>query len=79
MLSKSEMIAQSELAMANFLASGGSVTVLKAKAAPKQRMSGKESRAGSTGSGGFATGYASCNALGARYSSKNYEDTVVKT
>lgn len=79
MLSKSEMIAQSELAIANFLASGGSITVVKARKAPKQRIRGKESREASTGSSGFATGYASCNALGSRYKTENYEDKVINS
>ena len=56
-LSKSEARAETENALTQFLKSGGVIEVVKARKAPKARMSGKTTRNASTGSSGFATGY----------------------
>lgn len=55
--SKSEIRAETEKQLKLFLKRGGSVEVVKARKAPKQRMSGKVTRSGSTGSSGFAAGF----------------------
>lgn len=73
-MSKAELRTQSELAIAEFLARGGSVTVVKARKAPTQKMRGKASREASKGSGGFAVGFSSVNALGIKYNTQNYSE-----
>ena len=55
--SKSEIRAETEQQVKLFLKRGGSIEVVKARKAPKQRMSGKVTRSGSTGTSGFATGF----------------------
>lgn len=56
-ISKSEARAESEKALKQFLKSGGVIEVIKARKAPKPRMSSKTTRNASTGTSGFATGY----------------------
>jgi len=55
--SKSELRAETEKQLKAFLKKGGSIEVIKPRKAPKQRMSGKVTKSGSTGTSGFATGY----------------------
>ena len=55
--SKSEIRAETEQQVKLFLKKGGSIEVVKARKAPKQRMSGKVTRSSSTGTSGFATGF----------------------
>jgi hypothetical protein len=55
--SKSEIRAETEQQVKLFLKKGGSIEVVKSRKAPKQRMSGKVTRSGSTGTSGFATGF----------------------
>jgi hypothetical protein len=55
--SKSELRDETEKQLKLFLKKGGSIEVVKSRKAPKQRMSGKTTRTGSTGTSGFATGY----------------------
>jgi hypothetical protein len=55
--SKSELRAETEKQIKLFLKKGGSVEVIKARKAPRQRMSGKVTRSASTGTSGFATGF----------------------
>ena len=55
--SKSELRAETEKQLKAFLRKGGSIEVVKARKAPKQRMSGKTTRNASTGTSGFATGF----------------------
>ena len=55
--SKSELRAETENQVKLFLKKGGSIEVVKARKAPKQRMSGKVTRSASTGTSGFATGF----------------------
>jgi hypothetical protein len=55
--SKSELRAETEKQVKAFLRKGGSIEVVKARKAPKQRMSGKTTRNASTGTSGFATGF----------------------
>jgi hypothetical protein len=55
--SKSEIRAETEKQVNLFLKKGGSIEVVKARKAPKQRMSGKVTRSASTGTSGFATGF----------------------
>ncbi len=55
--SKSELRAETEKQVKLFLKKGGSIEVVKARKAPKQRMSGKVTRSASTGTSGFATGF----------------------
>ena len=57
--SKSQLRTETQDALEKFLRSGGSIEVVKARKAPKQRMSGKTTRAPSKGTSGFATGYRS--------------------
>ena len=54
---KSELRAETEKQVQLFLKKGGSIEVAKPRKAPKQRMSGKVTRSGSTGTSGFATGF----------------------
>lgn len=56
-ITKSEARAESEDAIKKFLKSGGVIEVVKARKAPKPRMSSKTTRNASTGTSGFATGY----------------------
>jgi hypothetical protein len=53
--SKSEIRAETELAMKKFLRTGGSVEVVESKKAPKQMMRTKSSRGFVKGTSGFAT------------------------
>ena len=55
--SKSEIRTETEKQVKLFLKKGGSIEVVKARKAPKQRMSGKVTRSASTGTSGFATGF----------------------
>ena len=55
--SKSEIRAETEKQVKLFLKKGGSIEVVKARKAPKQRMSAKVTRSASTGTSGFATGF----------------------
>ena len=71
---KAELRTQSELAIAEFLARGGSVTLVKARKAPAQKMRGKARRESSKGSSGFAVGFSSVNALGINYNTQNYTE-----
>ena len=54
---KSQLRAETEKQVKLFLKKGGSIEVVKARKAPKQRMSGKVTRSASTGTSGFATGF----------------------
>lgn len=54
---KSVIREETKDAVAEFLARGGTIEVVKAKKAPKQRMKAKTSRGFSGGSSGFAAGY----------------------
>lgn len=56
---KSQLRQETSDAMQQFLARGGQVEVVKARKAPKQKMSGKTSKSGSTGTSGFAVGFPS--------------------
>lgn len=56
---KSQLREETSDALQQFLARGGVIEVVKARKAPKQRMSGKTTRAPSKGTSGFATGYRS--------------------
>jgi len=73
-MSKAELRTQSELAIAQFLANGGKVTVVKARKAPAQKMRGKASRESSKGTGGFAVGFSAVNALGLNYNTNAYTE-----
>ena len=55
--SKSQVRTETQDAVSLFLARGGQIQVVKARKAPKQRMSGKTTRQSSTGTSGFATGF----------------------
>lgn len=55
--SKAELRAETEKQMALFLNRGGSIEVIKTRKAPKQKMLGKSTRCGSTGTSGFAVGF----------------------
>lgn len=55
--SKSELRAETEKQLKAFLKRGGVIEVVKARKAPKQKMSAKTTRNASTGTSGFATGY----------------------
>jgi len=57
--SKSQLRQETSEALQVFLARGGSITVVKSRKAPKQKMSGKTTRSASTGTSGFAVGYPS--------------------
>jgi hypothetical protein len=54
--SKSDIRAETEIALKQFLRTGGSVEVVATKKAPKQKMRGKSSRGFVTGTSGFANG-----------------------
>lgn len=55
--SKSQVREETSDALQQFLARGGQIEVVKARKAPKQKMSGKTSRGFATGTSGFAMGY----------------------
>lgn len=55
--SKSQVRTETRDAVAEFLARGGQIEVVKARKAPKQKMSGKSTRQPSKGTSGFAVGY----------------------
>lgn len=55
--SKSQVRAETEDAVAKFLRSGGVIEVVKARKAPKAKMTTKTSRGFQGGTGGFPTGY----------------------
>ena len=55
--SKSQVREETADAVEQFLRAGGSIQVVKAKKAPKQKMRAKASRGGSASTGGFAVGY----------------------
>ena len=57
--SKSQVRAETNDAVEKFLRSGGVIEVVKAKKAPKQKMTCRTSRGFNGGSSGFATGYPS--------------------
>jgi hypothetical protein len=54
---KSQVRQETSDALQQFLARGGQVEVVKARKAPKQKMSGKTTKSGSTGTSGFAMGF----------------------
>lgn len=56
--SKSQLREETSEALQQFLARGGQIEVVKARKAPKQKMNGKTTRQSSTGTSGFAAGYA---------------------
>ena len=55
--SKSQVREETKDAVEKFLRAGGSIQVVKAKKAPKQKMKAKNSRGFAGGSSGFANGY----------------------
>lgn len=55
--SKSQVRTETADAIEQFLARGGQIEVVKARKAPKPKMSGKTSRGFQTGTSGFATGF----------------------
>jgi hypothetical protein len=55
--SKSQVRQETKDAVEQFLRAGGSIQVVKAKKAPKQKMRAKTSKGFAGGSSGFATGY----------------------
>lgn len=55
--SKSQVRTETADALAEFLARGGSIEVVKARKAPKQKMRATNSRGFTQGTSGFATGY----------------------
>ena len=55
--SKSQVRTETADALAQFLARGGTIEVVKAKKAPKQKMTCKNSRGFNGGTSGFATGF----------------------
>lgn len=57
--SKSEVRQQTSDALQQFLASGGSIELVKSRKQPKSTMSGKSSRGFTAGTSGFAVGYPS--------------------
>jgi hypothetical protein len=62
--SKSQLREETKDAVAEFLRNGGTIEVVKAKKAPKQKMKAKTSRGFSGGSSGFAAGYAKATLSG---------------
>jgi hypothetical protein len=56
---KSQLRVETSEALQQFLATGGRIELVKSRKAPKQRMSGKTTKSGSTGTSGFAVGYPS--------------------
>lgn len=57
--SKTELRAEMEQALKQFLKQGGSIEVVKSRKAPKMLMRGKTTRTASTGTSGFAVGFPS--------------------
>lgn len=55
--SKSQIRKETEAAVKKFLRTGGSIEVVKARKAPKQKMTVKNSRGFVSGTSGFATGF----------------------
>lgn len=55
--SKSQIRAETADIIQEFLTRGGQIEVVKARKAPKQKMSGKTSRGFNGGTSGFSTGY----------------------
>ena len=55
--SKSQVRQETADAVEKFLRAGGVIEVVKARKAPKQKMSGKTTRQPSVGTSGFATGF----------------------
>ena len=55
--SKSQLREETKDAVEAFLRAGGSIEVVKARKAPKQKMRAKTSRGFAGGSSGFASGY----------------------
>jgi len=55
--SKSQVRDETAEAIEQFLARGGQIEVVKARKAPKQKMSGKTTRQPSKGTSGFAVGF----------------------
>lgn len=55
--SKSQVRAETQDAVELFLARGGQIQVVKARKAPKQKMSGKTTRQSCVGTSGFAAGF----------------------
>ena len=55
--SKSQLRTETADALEKFLKAGGTIEVVKAKKAPKQKMKAVGTRQASTGTGGFAAGY----------------------
>lgn len=62
---KSQLRAETEDAVQKFLKAGGTIQVVKARKAPKQKMRATGTRQASTGSAGFATGYPRRSTVGA--------------
>lgn len=63
--SKSQLRTETSDAVEKFLKAGGTIQVVKAKKAPKQKMKAVGTRQASTGSAGFATGYPKRSTVGA--------------
>lgn len=57
--SKSQVRAETNDAVEKFLRAGGTIEVVKARKAPKSKMTCKQSRGYVTGTAGFAMGYPS--------------------
>jgi hypothetical protein len=55
--SKSQFRSETSDQVEKFLRSGGVIQVVKSRKAPRQLMSGKTTRASSTGTSGFAVGF----------------------
>lgn len=55
--SKSQVRTETADALEQFLARGGQIEVVKARKAPKAKMSAKPSRGFQSGTSGFATGF----------------------
>jgi len=55
--SKSQLRQETADSVQQFLARGGQIEVVKARKAPKQKMSAKTTRQSSTGTSGFAVGF----------------------
>ena len=62
---KSQLRAETSDAVAKFLKAGGTIQVVKARKAPKQKMKAVGTRQASTGTAGFATGYPRRSTVGA--------------
>ena len=63
--SKSQLRTETNDALEKFLKAGGTIEVVKAKKAPKQKMKAVGTRQASTGTGGFATGFPRRSTVGA--------------